>query len=618
MPRTLVAAVCLFALLGLPTTAQSPTPQAQPPRFRAGVDLMRIDVTVLDKKTRKPVTGLTAEDFDVKVSGTPQPIQAVAEVDTRVPVTTGVAWQVTAARDVVANAISATRLIVIVMDDEEGGLWHRQAAKRVGHKIIDELGQDDLAAVVYVGKSQFSQDFTTDRSLLHASVDRFDSPERSRFAFHSAPGTIKNVRTFLSKVAKYRRAIMVITSRGYDLDTGPSMAWGFLRDAVLNDEDPDASVSDNIEPASRLGHVPVYFFTTFGLTVSTNPLARKTGDDTITLARYAGGRAIVENNAPEAEVASVMDELGSLYTLAYAPTFPFDGKQRYADIKVNRPDVVVLPSSGAFRTAHELSDTDPARKVNLTKGFGLLDAVAAPMMEGALPLRLSTVVTAVKGVHPQAVAVTLGLPAPDAAKGPQQYGLTMVVYDGEGRQELFNTRKVVTVTPGVGPVNAPAEVLLRLDLRPGRYNIRVAAEPAGGGPAGSVFTSLLVPDFAKERLSMSGVAMGWAEGRPIGGREAVAAILPFAPTVVREFTVSDRVGALVRVHQGTGRAEPVRLETQVIDTGDTVVASQVTVDVAEHRYELPLRSLKPGEYLLRFTATAGQQRVMREVRFSIR
>jgi hypothetical protein len=32
-------------------------------------DLTRVEITVLDKRTRKPITGLTAEDFVVTVSG---------------------------------------------------------------------------------------------------------------------------------------------------------------------------------------------------------------------------------------------------------------------------------------------------------------------------------------------------------------------------------------------------------------------------------------------------------------------------------------------------------------------------------------------------------------------
>lgn len=154
--RTLAVLVCLVVSVGLTLVAQTPVPQAPPqtstqtPQFRTSVDLMRIDVTVLDKRTRKPVRGLTLEDFEVRVGGRVQELQAVAEVDSSVRATTGPVWQTTAGRDIVTNDISASRLIVIVIDDTGGGAWHRQAGKKVAHAIVDGLGPEDLAAVVFV------------------------------------------------------------------------------------------------------------------------------------------------------------------------------------------------------------------------------------------------------------------------------------------------------------------------------------------------------------------------------------------------------------------------------------------------------------------------------------
>jgi hypothetical protein len=414
--------------------------------------LVRIDVTVLDKKTRKPVRGLTADDFVVKVGGQPQAIQAVAEVDTTSRSSaSGPAWQDTAVRDVVTNDISANRLIAIVMDDAHGGLWHRQAGKKVAHKIIDGLGPGDLAAVVFVNKTQFAQDFTADRALLRAAVETFDPLANPRFAGLNAPATIKNVRTFLSTVAQYRRAVMVVTWRGYDVNgTGAaSPAWAWLRDAGLIDEDRQGAPGP-YEVGSRIGHVPIHFFTTYGLTVSTNPAARSAGNSTTMLAQIAGGRAIVEHNAPQTEVASVLDELSSHYELAYRPSFPFDGKLRYADIIVNRPDVLVLPASGAFRTARESDDGAVKRRVKAGSVSGLMDAVAAPLMSGELPLRLSTLAVAVPGSKQHAVAITLGLPVPREAGVSEPFAVTTLLHDGEGRTELLRQTQTVSVTGSPG------------------------------------------------------------------------------------------------------------------------------------------------------------------------
>ncbi len=53
--------------------------QQAPPTFKSGVSLVTIDVTVLDKDG-KPIPGLTADDFEIKLNGKVQPIRAVAFV----------------------------------------------------------------------------------------------------------------------------------------------------------------------------------------------------------------------------------------------------------------------------------------------------------------------------------------------------------------------------------------------------------------------------------------------------------------------------------------------------------------------------------------------------------
>jgi Ca-activated chloride channel family protein len=65
MSRIIPILVCLATL---PVTAQ------QPGTFRAGVDLVHFNVTVVDKQG-KPVTGLTKDDFEVVERGKPQAVR---------------------------------------------------------------------------------------------------------------------------------------------------------------------------------------------------------------------------------------------------------------------------------------------------------------------------------------------------------------------------------------------------------------------------------------------------------------------------------------------------------------------------------------------------------------
>jgi hypothetical protein len=84
-------------------------------------------------------------------------------------------------------------------------------------------------------------------------------------------------------------------------------------------------------------------------------------------------------------------------------------------------------------------------------------------------------------------------------------------------------------------------VLSQATLPPGRYQVRVAAGNKAG-KAGSVVYDLEVPDFSKEPLMMSGVAItsaSAAQAPTIKPKDPLADFLPGPPTATREFDKGD-------------------------------------------------------------------------------
>ena len=148
------------------------------PQFGARVDLIRLDVSVVDRN-HQPVQGLTASDFTILEDNKPQRIQTFLPVVLADEPPSTATWIRDIAPDVVSNTgIDEDRLVVIVMDDYSDDvskdLFAMRSVKEVARGIVDRLGPRDLGAVVYTVASKHNQEFTHDRERLRAAVEHFD------------------------------------------------------------------------------------------------------------------------------------------------------------------------------------------------------------------------------------------------------------------------------------------------------------------------------------------------------------------------------------------------------------------------------------------------------------
>ena len=73
----------MFAAVSWCASASAQTPPAQGPTFRTGVDVITIDVAAVDAQG-KPVEGLLAPEFVVKVDGQQRRVVSVEQVRTDV------------------------------------------------------------------------------------------------------------------------------------------------------------------------------------------------------------------------------------------------------------------------------------------------------------------------------------------------------------------------------------------------------------------------------------------------------------------------------------------------------------------------------------------------------
>src|SRR6187397_2139536 len=80
----------------------------QRPTFRTSVDLVRVDVSVLDD-ARRPVSGLTADDFTILVDGVEQPIVSFSPVTAPPAEPSGTPWGARVFSDVRTNGLRDPR-----------------------------------------------------------------------------------------------------------------------------------------------------------------------------------------------------------------------------------------------------------------------------------------------------------------------------------------------------------------------------------------------------------------------------------------------------------------------------------------------------------------------------
>jgi hypothetical protein len=221
------------------------------------------------------------------------------------------------------------------------------------------------------------------------------------------------------------------------------------------------------------------------------------------------------------------------------------------------------------------------------------------------------------------VTVVLGLSQPPSSERVTQVlDLLATAFTAEGKP-VTQRRQTVSLTLRPSETDAKFEIVSRLDLKPGRYNLRFAVHNRALGKDGSVYADVDVPNYEKEPVSLSGVIFSVAQALPAAGSGLLGGIVPLAPTTQRSFSRGDDVKAFVRVYQGGGKPpQPVTVRATITDARDVVVheATQRLDPASSSDYTLPLpvARLAPGPYLLAISTVPSRPSTTRDVRFSVR
>jgi VWFA-related protein len=605
--------VAAASLLG----AQQPPAQTQP-TFRTGVEIVQLDVSVLDKD-RRPVRGLSADDFTVTVDGKPRPVVSFTAFDVPDPEPVTAAWMRDVAPDVVSNDTAARRVIVILMDDvvEKGDSSYINLGTKVAREIVNQLRPGDVAAVVFTFMGRH-QTFTADRQKLLDAIASF-RPAPLTVACYLKP-TESCAVDAMERVADILATAPAGRKMMFYLGTNPLPPVKTQPGGLLPDPFDRMKYSMDLFRKLQAANITVDTFDISGLQ------ALGPGgviDDIRALAENTGGRAVVNTNTPEAPVPDIFSENSSYYLLGIeSDAKPGDNQPHKIQVKTSRPGVLVRTRSGYFAPPVEKpkkKDTEPP-----SPHAALDAALATTLPDGGIPLDLSVVPFAAASGKGATLLVFTGLQASAARKEALSGEVELVerAYDIEGQpQSTF--RQNIVVRPGS---SARYEMIGQLSVRSAkRYEVRVAA--SGAGRKGSVFADLEVPDFERAPLSLSGVVLGNGNAKAPADAH-VANLIPVVPMTVRTFTARDTVVAFMRIYRRE-KDKPAagRIVATIVDDREKEVlerespldgASSSGAGGMAYRFDLPLGEMTPGGYLLRFDVSSGKTQASRSVRFTVR
>lgn len=416
--------------------------------FRGRVDLVRVDVSVIDNRTGKPVTDLKAEDFTVTENGTRVGIDAFAFNQ----ITDGEADR-TGGRTEPATGVRphARRVFMIVFGVPEGNrsfdgpfkvfdgtirfLRERLApgdlVSIMAFNRFTELSTDHEAAIRLVQrlKTQHREEYYQKRistplkgvradlsAVRQASIDRLMAPPDDTLKLRSTTDLIMNSRAFVQAKAwrpwnnividwdaikvhaavEYLRRVegnkqlVVFANRfpvGGRMLILPKM--GVMTDSVEDTRfaafASDAGVALNIVNVSGVNYV--FGSGGFALAPATDIQAMQT------VAESSGGQYTGVRNADE-QYERIDLATRSSYAIGYSSPNPqLDGKFRRIKVTVNRPDVTVV-----FRHGYTArGDIPPADLRDTLTAQRFRQAAATDVESADIPLQAEAIEVEGKG-----------------------------------------------------------------------------------------------------------------------------------------------------------------------------------------------------------------------------
>lgn len=598
--RLLAVVLVLFALATPGAQQPAADAQSQQPTFRAGVNLVRVDVSVTGRND-DAVADLDASNFLVTEDAIPQRVETAQFIRlSGQPDPNGRDLTIRDREHGLAEAEREdVRLFALFLDD-----YHIDShpevtlrLKRALESFVDSLQPTDLVVVMDPLTTLEGLTFTRDKWLLRERIRTFKGrrgelvPVRS--AIEEAQLTQRNVWELRSGVTLSALEALV-THLGGLREGRKSVIFVSQGPPVGRPGSPVYPRLESALQAANRGNVTVHVLDprAFGAAPFGGAEA---------LARFSldtGGRAIVNSNTPWDRIGQVFSDASAYYLIGYSPSRELtDGKFHRIEVRVTRPGVHVTARRGYWAPP----------PVDLS-------AAPKPVPDPVLSSALAALVPLEKG---RPIEVWIGsAPAPER-QTEVQFAWETPPRSTEAGMSMLEIEPLAQgsgVSLGSSQTIPAAASVARFVLAPGPVSFRMTVRAPDGSEIDRWTDRLVVPDYSDDEVELGTPRVyrtrSLFESRRFdGGAESM-------PTISRHFSRTDRL--VIDVPWVALKGAP-DVSARLTNRNGTSLATLplASNDAGRARIVLPLVSLAPSTYVVRVDATVGDEHATQQVAFTV-
>jgi len=587
--------------------AESQAPaQPQAPVFRAGAELVRVDVTATTNGD-EPVADLQISDFEVLEDDQPQTVETIKfiRVDGTRQANLDEPLQIRSKEHAILEAAREdVRLFAIFLDD-----YHIDKRPDITiplrdtlTRFIKQLGPNDLVAVMEPLTTLYDLKYTRAKDELINRVRNFEGRRGEVFpvksAIEEAQLTQRNWQELRAGVTL--SALEALATQMGGLREGRKSILFFSQGPPLPPSSPNEQRYREAMEAANRGNVTIHV-------IDPRPLGSVGFNGANVLRRIAadtGGRAIVNTNDPTEQLEGVMADASAYYLLGYTPTRKGnDGKFHEIKVRVKRKGVRVTARRGYWAPS-EKELTAAAEAAATPVNTALTGALSA--LSDSTNARSVSVWT---GFSKGADAQTRVSFSWEANAGTTDKPASMEIQPLDDAGNVTMPAQVIGGAPGELPLAA------EFMMRPGRHRIRFTVMTSAGDVIDRWVVSRIVPDSTKHSVVLS--TPRFLRARNMIEFRAIEANPAASPTASTRFGPTDRV--LVELEaQGTD-GQPPDIKVELLNAkGDLLRALDVPAVVnGKVRMPLPVNALANSTYVLKVEATAGSESAQQWVAFRV-